>query len=65
MRIASVVLAGVQILIALGATANGTPGGIVPLGGAIAVIVLLSRRSASQWFGRPRTPAVPPQPPYA
>ncbi|MEU3843300.1 hypothetical protein AB0E88_25070 [Streptomyces sp. NPDC028635] len=64
-RIASIVLAAVQILIALGATANGTPGAVVPLGGAVAVIVLLGRRSASQWFGRPRTPALPPQPPYA
>ncbi|MFH8797980.1 hypothetical protein ACH4F6_00030 [Streptomyces sp. NPDC017936] len=64
-RVASVVLAVLQILAGAGAAANHDSGGVVPLGGAIAVVVLLTQRSAIQWFGRPRTPGAPPQPPYA
>ncbi|GAB2724514.1 hypothetical protein [Streptomyces bullii] len=61
-RVASIVLSAVQILFALGATTNGTPGGILPLAGAITVIVLLSQGSAGQWFQRPRATDLPPQP---
>ncbi|MEV6619046.1 hypothetical protein AB0N31_35385 [Streptomyces sp. NPDC051051] len=64
-RVASVVLAVLQILAGMGAAANHNSGGIIALGGAITVVVLLTQRSAIQWFGRPRTPGAPPQPPYA
>ncbi|MCT7354658.1 hypothetical protein N4P33_21215, partial [Streptomyces sp. 15-116A] len=60
-RITSIVLASVQILFALSATARGIPLGIVPLGSAIAVIVLLSQGSSGAWFKRPRSHGVPPQ----
>ncbi|GGW85586.1 hypothetical protein GCM10010297_02980 [Streptomyces malachitofuscus] len=60
-RVTSIVLASVQILFALSATAQGIPLGILPLGTAIAVIVLLSQGSAGQWFRRPRANGVPPQ----
>jgi hypothetical protein len=53
-RVASVVLAGLQILFTLGAAANGTAGGLLPGAGAIAVIILLGQRSAGEWFKRPR-----------
>ncbi|MFG3004736.1 hypothetical protein [Streptomyces calvus] len=59
-RVTSLVLASVQILFALGATARGVPLGILPLGSAVAVVVLLSQGSAGQWFRRHRTNAVPP-----
>lgn len=59
-RVASLVLASVQILFALGATARGVPLGILPLGSAVAVVVLLSQGSAGQWFRRHRTNAVSP-----
>ncbi|MFD0228089.1 hypothetical protein ACWGPD_10000 [Streptomyces hirsutus] len=61
---ASVVLAVLQIL-AGGCRGEPQPGGIVPLGGAVAVGVLLTQRSAIHWFGRLRTPGTPSQPPYA
>ncbi|MGW0134688.1 hypothetical protein [Streptomyces sp. NPDC003299] len=64
-RVTSVVLASVQIVIALGATANRTPGGILPLAGAIAVVSLLGNGSAGRWFRRPRGVPAPPRPPYA
>ncbi|GGV26511.1 hypothetical protein GCM10010293_25090 [Streptomyces griseoflavus] len=62
-RVASIVLASVQILFALSAAAQGVPLGIVPLGTAVAVIVLLSQGSAGQWFRRQRVTGTPP--PYA
>ncbi|MEU3196556.1 MULTISPECIES: hypothetical protein [unclassified Streptomyces] len=60
-RVASIVLASVQILFALSATAQGVPLGILPLGTAITVIVLLSQGSAGRWFRRHRTNGVLPQ----
>ncbi|MFF7855463.1 hypothetical protein [Streptomyces sp. NPDC007904] len=60
-RVTSIVLASVQILLALGATANRTPFGIIPLAGAVAVVVLLSRSAAGEWFRRHRANGVPPQ----
>ncbi|KES03863.1 hypothetical protein BU52_28225 [Streptomyces toyocaensis] len=60
-RVASIVLASVQILFALSATAQGVPLGILPLGTAVAVVVLLGQGSAGQWFRRPRSNGVPPQ----
>jgi hypothetical protein len=63
-RVASLVLAGVQILFALGAAARGAQGGIVPLAASVTVLVLLSRRAARDWFRRPR-PGAAPQGPYA
>ncbi|MBT3151551.1 hypothetical protein HTV45_11760 [Streptomyces sp. CHD11] len=60
-RVASIVLASVQILFALSATAQGVPLGILPLGTAIAVVVLLSQGSAGRWFRRHRADGVPPQ----
>ncbi|MGA5209187.1 hypothetical protein ACPCSB_05685 [Streptomyces pseudogriseolus] len=60
-RVASIVLACLQILFALSGTARGVPLGIVPLGTGIAVLVLLSRAPAKQWFRRQRANGVPPQ----
>ncbi|MGA5519755.1 hypothetical protein ACPCK2_26390 [Streptomyces pseudogriseolus] len=60
-RVASVVLACLQILFALSGTARGVPLGVVPLGTGIAVLVLLSREPAKQWFRRQRANGVPPQ----
>lgn len=60
-RVASLVLASVQILLALSATAQGVLLGIVPLGTAVAVVALLGQGSAGQWFRRPRANGVPPQ----
>src|SRR5690606_9316122 len=60
-RVASIVLASVQILFALSAAAQGVPLGIVPLGTGIALVVLLSQGTAGQWFRRPRANGVPPQ----
>src|SRR3954464_7109782 len=53
-RTASIVLASVQIVFTLGGTARGIPGGIFALAGAIVIVVLLSQRTAGQWFNRPR-----------
>lgn len=58
-RITSLVLASTQILLALSATARGAPLGIVPLGSAITVIILLSGHSARQWFRRQRPNGAP------
>ncbi|MBT2506961.1 hypothetical protein J7I98_13885 [Streptomyces sp. ISL-98] len=55
-RVTSIVLASVQIVLALGGTARGVQGGIFGLVGAITIVVLLSRRTAGEWFNRPRTP---------
>ncbi|MEU4800265.1 hypothetical protein [Streptomyces sp. NPDC023327] len=53
-RVACIVLMALQTLSALGGAANGNPGGLLPLLGAIAVIVLLARGDAGAWFDRPR-----------
>ncbi len=60
-RVACQVLSVVQILFTLSATAQGVQLGIVPLGSAIAVLVLLSQGSAKQWFRRHSENGVPPQ----
>ncbi|MFF3495314.1 hypothetical protein ACFYWS_28650 [Streptomyces sp. NPDC002795] len=53
-RVTVIVLAGVQILVFLGGMSrNRRASGIVPLLGAIALVVLLSQASARQWFKRP------------
>ncbi|GHD22612.1 hypothetical protein [Streptomyces galbus] len=55
-RVASIAVAALQILMGLGSLANGTFLGIVPLGAAITVVILLTQRPAIHWFTRPRTP---------
>lgn len=60
-RVACQVLSAVQILFTLSATAQGVQLGIVPLGSAIAVLVLLSQGSAKQWFRRHSANGVPPK----
>ncbi|WP_309060846.1 hypothetical protein [Streptomyces sp.] len=60
-RTASIVLASLQILFALSATARGVPLGVLPLGSAVAVIVLLGQGGAGDWFRRYRANGVPPQ----
>lgn len=52
-RITSIVLLGVQIAAGLAAAAQGTPGGLIPLLGAVALVVLLSQSTAKSWFTRP------------
>ncbi len=60
-RVASIVLACLQILFALSGTARGIPLGILPLGTGVAVLVLLCREPSKQWFRRQRANGVPPQ----
>ncbi|TWD21414.1 hypothetical protein FB570_106122 [Streptomyces sp. T12] len=60
-RVASIVLASLQILLALGGAARGVPLGILPLAAGVAVLVLLCQNSAKQWFGRDSANGVPPQ----
>ena len=54
-RITSIVLASVQILLALSGTVRGIVGGVFALVGAIVVVVLLSQGVTGQWFRRPRS----------
>ncbi|MFD5268020.1 hypothetical protein [Streptomyces sp. NPDC058335] len=58
-RITSIVLAALQIALSFGGLSRGDGGGGFPLIGAIVVVVLLNRSSATQWFQRPRDPAAP------
>ncbi|MET9163267.1 hypothetical protein ACPCC3_12680 [Streptomyces cellulosae] len=60
-RVASIVLASLQIVFALGGAARGIPFGILPVGTGIAVLVLLCQTSAKQWFRRQHTNGVPQQ----
>ncbi|CAL9551776.1 hypothetical protein SUDANB21_04456 [Streptomyces sp. enrichment culture] len=60
-RMASIVLASLQIVFALGGAARGIPFGILPVGTGIAVLVLLCQTSAKQWFRRQHTNGVPQQ----
>ncbi|MGA4851010.1 hypothetical protein ACOBQB_33995 [Streptomyces sp. G5(2025)] len=53
-RVTCIVLMSVQIAFALGGAANGNGAGLLPLLGAIAVVVLLSQSAAGAWFKRPR-----------
>ncbi|WP_406510972.1 hypothetical protein [Streptomyces sp. NBC_00212] len=57
-RITSIVLASVQIVLALSGTARGIQGGVFAVIGAITVVVLLSQRTASAWFKRTVRPEV-------
>lgn len=54
-RIASIVLASLQIAMSLGGLSQGNGGGGFPLIGAIVVVILLNQGSATHWFQRPRT----------
>ncbi|MFE7647520.1 hypothetical protein [Streptomyces phaeoluteigriseus] len=54
-RIASIVLASLQIAMSLGGLSQGNGGGGFPLIGAIVVVVLLNQGRAAHWFQRPRT----------
>ncbi|MEU0337655.1 hypothetical protein ABZ092_01300 [Streptomyces bobili] len=54
-RIASIVLASLQIAMSLGGLSQGNGGGGFPLIGAIVVVILLNQGSAAHWFQRPRT----------
>lgn len=49
-RIASIVLASMQILVGLGAMARTPGNGLLPLAGAITLVALLSQSSAKAWF---------------
>ncbi|MDG9716366.1 hypothetical protein [Streptomyces sp. DH24] len=62
-RVASIVLASVQIVIALGATGRGTAGAFLPLAGTIALLFMLTPASSRAWFRR-NSDGVPPQAPY-
>ncbi|MEU6989619.1 hypothetical protein ABZ953_03020 [Streptomyces sp. NPDC046465] len=53
-RVTCIVLMSVQILFGLGGAAAGNPGGLLPLLGSIAVVILLSQGIAGAWFKRPR-----------
>ncbi|MET8683759.1 hypothetical protein ABZV77_06040 [Streptomyces sp. NPDC004732] len=53
-RVTCIVLMSVQILFGLGGAASGNPGGLLPLLGAIATVILLSQSIAGAWFKRPR-----------
>ncbi|CAL9446440.1 hypothetical protein [Streptomyces sp. enrichment culture] len=60
-RVASLAPASVQILFALGAAGQGIPLGVLPLGSAVAVLVLLCGKPARYWFRRHQANGVPPQ----
>ncbi|MEU5366730.1 hypothetical protein ABZ354_25220 [Streptomyces sp. NPDC005925] len=62
-RVASIVLASVQLALALGAAGRGTGGWVVPAAGAITLLVLLAQASSRAWFRR-NSDGVPPQAPY-
>ncbi|HET9383005.1 MAG TPA: hypothetical protein VFP69_19555 [Streptomyces sp.] len=62
-RVASIVLASVQLVLALSAAGRGTPGGIVPAAGALTLLLLLAPDPAGAWFRR-NSGGVPPQAPY-
>ncbi|MFK4071263.1 hypothetical protein [Streptomyces sp. NPDC029674] len=53
-RVTCIVLMSVQILFVLSGAASGKQGGLIPLLGAIATVVLLSQSAAGAWFKRPR-----------
>ncbi|MEV0257453.1 hypothetical protein AB0H82_24750 [Streptomyces sp. NPDC050732] len=53
-RVTCIVLMSVQILFGLGGAAAGNPGGLLPLLGSIATVILLSQGAAGAWFKRPR-----------
>ncbi|MFE7962091.1 hypothetical protein ACFU0X_03410 [Streptomyces cellulosae] len=57
-RVASIVLASLQIVFALSGAARGIPFGVLPAGTGIAVLVLLCQTSAKQWFRRQHTNGV-------
>jgi hypothetical protein len=61
-RVASIVLASVQVLLALSATARGTAGGFLPLACTITVLFLLAPSTARAWFRRNAAPG--PYGPY-
>ncbi len=60
-RVASIVLASLQIVFALSGAARGIPFGVLPAGTGIAVLVPLCQTSAKQWFRRQHTNGVPQQ----
>ena len=53
-RVTCIVLMSVQIVLGLGGLAAGNPGGLLPLLGSIAMVILLSQGTAGAWFKRPR-----------
>ncbi len=53
-RITSIVLASLQGLCGLGATAAGQAPGLLVIIAGIAIVCLLAQRSARDWFTRPR-----------
>lgn len=55
-RVTCIVLMSVEMLITIGNVSRGGSGGLLGLGAAIAVVVLLSQGAAAAWFKRPRTP---------
>ncbi|MBF6346032.1 hypothetical protein [Nocardia cyriacigeorgica] len=53
-RVAAIVAASFGILFGLGGLAQGLPPGLLGLGMCLAIVILLSQRSAADWFKRPQ-----------
>ncbi|WP_369023354.1 hypothetical protein [Nocardia cyriacigeorgica] len=53
-RMAAIVAASFGILFGLGGLAQGLPPGLLGLGMCLAIVILLSQRSAADWFKRPQ-----------
>ncbi|HET9381018.1 MAG TPA: hypothetical protein VFP69_09345, partial [Streptomyces sp.] len=62
-RVASIVLASLQLLLALGTMGRGVPSGLLPFAGALTLLFLLASHPAGAWFRR-NSGVVPPQAPY-
>ncbi|MGQ4599697.1 hypothetical protein [Nocardia sp. R6R-6] len=52
-RVAAIVFAGVGILWGLSGMSQGRPPGLLGFGASLAIVILLSQRSAGAWFKRP------------
>ncbi|TLF81081.1 hypothetical protein [Nocardia cyriacigeorgica] len=53
-RVSAIVAAGVGMLLGLGAMTQGLPPGFLGFGMCMAIVILLSQRSAADWFKRPQ-----------
>ncbi|MBF6289403.1 hypothetical protein [Nocardia cyriacigeorgica] len=53
-RVAAIVAASFGIVFGLGGLTQGLPPGLLGLGMCLAIVILLSQRSAADWFKRPQ-----------
>ncbi|MBF6439121.1 hypothetical protein [Nocardia cyriacigeorgica] len=53
-RVSAIVAACLGMLLGLGAVTQGLPPGLLGVGMCLAIVILLSQRSAADWFQRPQ-----------